>query len=123
MAGRALWLRNSSPLLKSNEVFGGARRMFALAPWPSHDPRGCCHAQKLIEDRPVVYQASGRGRRYEIASPHRRRRPAHWCRRRALATLHGVVQGIAVGNIDECSAAAELWKGGDSPPLSLRGEQ
>jgi hypothetical protein len=25
----------------------------------------------------------------EIASPHRRRSPAHWCRRRALATLRG----------------------------------
>jgi hypothetical protein len=30
-------------------------------------------------------------------------------RRRALATFHGVVQGIAVGNIDECPAAAEVW--------------
>jgi hypothetical protein len=26
-----------------------------------------------------------------------------------LATFHGMVEGIAVGNIDEGSAAAELW--------------
>ena len=87
------------------------------APWPSHDARVGCDAQKLIEDRPSgvpkhpvapVGARASRGRRHEIASPHRRRRPAHWCQRRALATFHGVVQGIAVGNIDEYSAAAEL---------------
>lgn len=28
----------------------------------AHDPRVSCHAQKLVEDHQVVYQASGRAR-------------------------------------------------------------
>jgi hypothetical protein len=43
------------------------------------------------------------------------------CPDRALATLDGVVEGVAVGNIDECSAAAELPKDRDPSPLSSRG--
>jgi hypothetical protein len=51
------------------------------------------------------------------------RRPAHWYRRRALTTFHGLVQGIAVRNIDERATAAERWQGGDSAPFSLRAKQ
>jgi Transposase len=83
----------------------GARRRWTLA-----------EKQRIVAESysaPQVVSATARrnglsARRNEIASRHRRRRPAHWCRRRALATFHGVVQGVAVGNIDECSAAAEL---------------
>jgi hypothetical protein len=61
----------------------------------------------------VVYQASGRARARRTGGMKLRVRIGGvgqhiWCRRRALATFHGVVQGIAVGNIDECPAT-ELW--------------
>jgi hypothetical protein len=37
--------------------------------------------------------------------------PAHWARLPALAAFHGLIQRIAVGNIDECTAAAEVGSG------------
>src|SRR6516162_7478604 len=59
---------------------------------------------------PAVAQAShDRGR--EIASRHRLHKPTHWYRPQALAAFHGLVQGIAVGNIDERTAAVECRQG------------
>jgi hypothetical protein len=42
---------------KNCEAWRGEQRRNEIprrrcAPWPAHDPRVCCHAQKLIEDRP-----------------------------------------------------------------------
>jgi len=41
----------------------------------------------------------------------RRPKPTHWYRPQALAAFHGLVQGIAVGNIDEHAAAVECRQG------------
>jgi hypothetical protein len=55
-------------------------------------------------------QASG-GRERGIGNRHRQHKPAHLCRRRALAPFHGLVQGIAVSNIDQGAAAMECRQG------------
>src|SRR5271166_7204774 len=81
-------------------------------------PRSCTKHRAASVVAPTT-----RGRANETANRHRRRTPARWCRRQALPTLHCVVQGVAVGNIDERAATAEPGQGGDSPPLSLRAKQ
>src|SRR6202022_4169363 len=88
-------------------------------------PRHCIGLAKKSPKHLVAPVGAGanRDKAHEIASRCRRRTPARWCRRRALASFHGVVQGVAVGNIDERAATAERWQGGDSPPLSLRAEK
>ena len=126
--GMSLCWDKNGPGEASSAVTNFPRRR--RAPWASHDPRVDCHAQKLVEDRPggvpgvrsrplalEPLAAGGMKLRVTIG------RSTHWYRRRALATFHGVVQGVAVGNIDECAAAAERRQGWDSPPLSLRAEQ
>jgi hypothetical protein len=131
IAGEMRQLQNDTPprrpraVLSGQELRGLARQAAPqrnstppCAPRPSHDPSVCCHAQKVIEDgpssvpsirsRPLALEpvtAGGMKLRGRIGGVDQ----VHWCRRRALATFHGVVQRIAVGNIDECSAAAELW--------------
>jgi hypothetical protein len=98
------------------------RRQCALR--PPHDPNRKV-SPKWCTMHPVapVGAQANRDRAHEIASRRRRRKSAHWCRRRALTTLHGVVQRVAIGNINECAAAAELWQDRDSLTFSLRAKQ
>jgi len=99
-------------------------------PRPSHDPRvGCIETRRGspggvpgIRSRPLAFEPIAAGAmklRVGIGGVNQHIGD----RRRALATFHRLVQGVAVGNIDECAAAAECRQGGDSPPLSLRAEQ
>ena len=104
----------------------------AGAPRPSHDPGVCCYAHKLVKDAPRG--VPGIGSHALALEPA----PAGAVKLRIgissvnqhigidseqLATFHGLVKRLAVGNIDQCASAAERWQGWDAPAFSLRAEQ
>ena len=122
---------------ENGEAWRGEQRHDELpsrwrTPRPSHDPGVCCYAHKLVKDAPRG--VPGIGSHALALEPA----PAGAVKLRIgissvnqhigidseqLATFHGLVKRLAVGNIDQCASAAERWQGWDAPAFSLRAEQ
>jgi hypothetical protein len=122
---------------ENGEAWRGEQRHDELprrwrAPRPSHDPGVCCYAHKLVKDaprgvpgigshalalEPVTAGAVKLG--IGISGVHQ----YIGIDSEQLATFHGLVKCVAVGNIHQCAPAAERWQGGDWAAFSLRAEQ
>jgi hypothetical protein len=100
------------------------------APRTSHNARVGCHSQKLLQNRPSRIPSVGAcslsvnlDRAHETATQCQPRMPTRWYQRPALPPLHGVIESLSVGDIDECATAVKGRQRRDFPSTSRGAEQ